>query len=425
MKKRMIGTRLMTAVLMILVCLGLAGCSGGNQAGESNGRKEEVRKPAVAFVTGRIANSRPIDSSAPMLQDTMIDCAENYGYVFMVRTDGEPELVLQEDLDIEEQFKSASRERLHRDAVIKATSLLEYLDGVTAEYPEVDYLEAIRLAANCLQDLKEDYTSLSIICCGSGLSTEGYMDFQNNLLYADPAWVVEALKERETLPDLQGITVYWLGMGQVIEPQDKVTPKQSKNLEAVWQAVVEASGGEFVANDFITVTEEKDFTEELPSVSTVEIPSDDPIEFDPKGLETAEEKGGEAFKEPQILTEEKVGFVPDSADYLDSESAVKVIKPIAEYLLKNDSVELLLIGTTAGDVTDETSLRLSRERAEAVRKTLIDLGVESERVTAVGLGSDDPWHIRGAGYEGPAALSNRKVVLVDTRTETARKIMNR
>ena len=54
------------------------------------------------------------------------------------------------------------------------------------------------------------------------------------------------LEEREALPDLTGITVYWLGMGQVAEPQEKLNPKQTKNLEEIWKAVIEASGGELL-----------------------------------------------------------------------------------------------------------------------------------------------------------------------------------
>lgn len=62
--------------------------------------------------------------------------------------------------------------------------------------------------------------------------------------------------EKTESVDLTGITVYWLGMGQVAAPQEKLTPKQSNNLENIWKAVIEASGGEFVPNEYIAVSGE-------------------------------------------------------------------------------------------------------------------------------------------------------------------------
>ena len=86
--------------------------------------------------------------------------------------------------------------------------------------PESDYLEAIRLAAASLRSLDNSYTSRNIICCGSGLGTTGYLNFQNNLLSAESQTIVKLLQEKEALPDLSGITVYWIGMAQTTAPQE-------------------------------------------------------------------------------------------------------------------------------------------------------------------------------------------------------------
>ena len=407
-------------MLTALAALSVTGC--GVQQGTAQ-KSAELSKPAVAYMIGRTANAKPADSSAPIVRDTMVDAAENYGYAFAVRVDGEPELVLSEDLDIDEQFKSASKERLLRDARNKATNLLSVIDNVYALVPEVDFLEGLRCAASSLSSLDETYTSRTIICCGTGLSTTGYLDFQNNLLCAEPEVIVEMLKEREALPDLTGITVYWLGMGQVETPQEKLTPKQAKNLEAIWSEIVEASGGEFVPNEYISVAAERDLEQVLPSVSTINIPKEKPLVFKPEDLETkaAEES---VFEEPVMLGEDQVEFVGDEATYLHPEEAINTIRPIAEYLENHETIRLLLIGSTAGDISNEAAIRLSLERAEAVKNTLIEFNIDADRITALGMGSDDPWHIKNAGYEGPAASSNRKVVLIDAQTELAKEIMS-
>lgn len=455
MKRKMMSIAL-TAVMAFAIT-GLTGC--GNKDVSKTTETAEVTKPAVAYMIARTANSKPTDSSAPLIQDTMVNCAENYGYSFIVRVDGEPELVSGENMDISEQFKNASKERLKRDALNRATNLLNIIDEVSAVYPEVDYLEGLRCSAASLQSMDDSYTSRSIICCGTGLGTSGYMNFQNNLLSAEPGVIVEMLQQREALPDLNGITVYWLGMGQVAAPQEKLNPKQSKNLENIWKAVIEASGGEFVPNEYITVSGELNTPDELPSVSIVEVPADKPIAFEPEVLEQAEtevegvfeeetaseESNSEkntmeeeteteeetscekdnAFEEPIALGESQVEFIGDKSEYLHPETAVETIRPIAEYLIKHETVPLLLIGSTAGDNTNESTLQLSADRAEAVKRTLVEMGVDQSRISTIGLGSDNPWHIKDAGYDGPVASSNRKVVLIDARTDLAQELMNR
>lgn len=397
----------------------LTGC--GENKDDTTADALENSKPAVAYMIGRTANAKPIDASVPLVQDTLVNCAENYGYAFAVRVDGQPELVAAENLDVDEKFKIGSKERLKRDALNKATHMQQILDQVSAVYPEVDYLEGLRCTADALRSLDESYTSRTVICCGTGLGTAGYMNFKNNLLSADPQVIVEMLKEYEALPDLNGITVYWIGMGQVAAPQEKLTPKQSKNLEGIWQAVVEASGGEFITNTFMTVSEEIGGTEALPEVSVVDVPADKPITFEQDALELQESN---VFQEPVMLGERQVEFVGDTATYLYPEMAIETIRPIAEYLMENESVTLLLVGATAGDETNDEILRLSQERADAVKDTLMELGIDSSRICTMGMGSDDPWHIHNAGYDGEAASSNRKVVLIDRRTELAQELMN-
>lgn len=407
-----------TFAVMAAALFALTGCSNPDPSAETS-------KPAVAYVISNTANSKPVESSAPLIQDTMLDATMNYGYSFIVRVDGDPALVSAEDLNIDEQYKTASKERLKRDAASKASNLLQIVDGVTPLNPEADYLAAIRLSASSLRSLDSSYTSRTIICCGSGLSTSGYLNFRNNLLSAEPQVIVDMLKEREALPDLSGITVYFLGMAQVEAPQEKLTPKQSNNLTSIWKAVVEASGGEFVSNDYIAVSDETRTTDSLPSVSVVDIPSDTPIVFDTDVLEQTDAEESNAFDEPVALEESQVEFVADEAAYRNPEAALETIRPIADYLAEHESVSLLLVGSTAGDITDESALRLSQARADAVKKTLCDdLGIDESRIHTLGMGSSAPWHISNGGYDGAAASRNRSVTLISADTELAQSLMN-
>lgn len=112
-----------TFAVMAAALFALTGCSNPDPSAETS-------KPAVAYVISNTANSKPVDSSAPLIQDTMLDATMNYGYSFIVRVDGDPALVSAEDLNIDEQYKTASKERLKRDAASKASNLLQIVDGV-------------------------------------------------------------------------------------------------------------------------------------------------------------------------------------------------------------------------------------------------------------------------------------------------------
>lgn len=407
--KKMITLTIFCAWALMMVA-GLAGCSSGSN-------ESATEKAAVCYVLANTANSQGLNLNSPMVQDTVYDTVRNYGYISIVNADGIPDIVLANSYDIDAKYKSASKEKLDMDARSKTTNLITGMQGVIACEPEVDYLGALRCAVRSLSSL-EGYDSKAIVVIGTGLSTTGVLDFRNNLISAEPAVVVELLKEKSEIPDFTGMTVYWQQMGDVASPQKALSAAQRNKLQQIYGSIVEAGGGTFVYNDIIAnpVNEEISY----PAVTPVELPSDTPISFEPDILNSREEEGG--FKELVVLTEEQVTFIGDKSEYLHPEEAESVLKPIADYLAGNQ-VTILLCGTTAGDTNSDFTMSLSKERAEAVKKTLIELGVDADHVIAVGLGSSDPWHIYGVGYDGAAASGNRKVVLLDASSKTAQDIL--
>lgn len=405
-------------VLCLAIVLMISGCGTSNTDSEIS----EVSKPAVAITIANTANADPVDSSAPLLQETLHDCVLNYGTAFVIRTDGKPEVSYSTSFELEERFKEASKEWRERYAQGELSEFLNILNETKAINPEVDFLEALRYAANSLNSLDDSYTSRTIICCGSGLGTAGYVDFSNNLLSAEPAEIVEALQEREALPDLSGISsVYWIGMSQVKAPQDELSPKQSKQLEDIWNAIIEASGSKLVLNSYVAVADNsEEAEEELPPVTVVNLPADDePIKFD--NVDT-EKSNTNTLQEAVILDESKVKFMADTADYLYPEQALENIRPIAEHLIQHQDVQVLAVGSTAGDVTNEATIQLSQERADRVAKSLVELGVDGERVIAIGMGASAPWHIPNIG-DGEEGAENRNVVLLDTNSAAAQSIL--
>lgn len=392
----------------------LAGCSKGSADHASD------KKTAVCFVVGGHANSQGLNMNSPLVQDTVYNTIRNYGFIGVVSVDGKPEAVHAASYDIDAKYKSASAEKLDMDARSKASNVIVSMQNVVANDPEVDYLAALRQATRLLSPL-EGYDSRLIIVLGTGLGTTGVLDFNNNLISAEPDVVVNLLDEKLEIPDFSGITVYWQQMGDVAAPQKELTSAQRLKLQGIYGGIVEAGGGTFVYNEIIA--NPVNTTSQLPAVTPVELPDDTPLYFDPVAFEETTGEEENVFEEPVVLTEEQITFISDRAEYLYPEEAMKTLQPIAEYLIEHP-VTILLAGTTAGDTDSENTKALSLARAVTVKATLVELGVDNSRIIAVGLGSvNDPWHIWGTGYEGAAASSNRKVVLLDADSVTAKTIL--
>lgn len=406
--KKIISIILMLACVITLVST-LAGCSG-------NGVKAPAEKAAVCYVIANTANSKGLNFNSPLVQDTVYSTVRNYGFIAVVNADGKPEIVHAASYDLEDKYKSASKEKLDMDARSKATNIILSMQSIMADDPEVDYLESLRLAVRTLSSL-EGYDSKTIVLMGTGLSTTGVMNFNNNLISAEPEMVINLLNEKSEIPDFKGITVYSQQLGDVAAPQQELTSAQRIKLEKIYGGIVETGGGIFVYNEIIA--NPVDDTKQYPSVTPVKLPSDAPISFEEVVFE--EEN---IFEEPVFLTEEKIGFVADKDILLNPTEASETLRPVAEYLASHPSISIVLAGTTAGDSDSDFTMTLSKQRAEAVKDALIDLGVSADRIITLGLGSEkDPWHVYNAGYDGAAAAGNRKVVLLDASSERAAPIL--
>ena len=405
------------AALLTIICLAVSAV-GFTGCGSRTSAEEESGMDAVCYAIAPTANSQGLNFNSPLVQDTIYDTILDYGYVSVVVVDGKPELAAAGSYDIDDQYKKASKNILKTDARAKATNLINYMEDQIANDAQVDYLEGLRMAVRSLSSLK-GYDSKTIVVIGTGLSTQGTLNFQNNLLSVEPKAVLDQLQEKSEIPDFTGITVVWQQMGDVASPQQDLSQTQRKRLQEIWGGIVERGGGTFEYDDIMAnpVNTQASY----PTVDTVDLPTETPVDFDAAMFDTEDES---PLEEPVMLTEEQVSFVPDKSIYLDEKKAIETLQPIADFLAAHKQITVLLAGTTAGDQDSDYTMTLSQERADAVRNSLIQLGVEPSRIAAVGLGSNDPWHVYGAGYEGSVASGNRKVVLLDASSDTAKKILS-
>lgn len=396
-------------ILLLLAAI-LTGC-GGNAPSEL----PEVPE-AVCFAVANTACSQGLNLSSPLVREYAEKAVAGYGFVSVVSIDGAPEILMADSFDIPEKYKQASRDKLEKDALANTAALLDGLQGILANDAEADYLAGLQLAARSLSGL-DSYGEKTILMVGTGLSTAGTLDFRNNLLLAEPEAVLDQLEALGEIPELGGITVIWQQMGDTAAPQEPLTQHQKERLREIWRGIVERGGGTFRCSDMIPVPQS---TGDFPPVTPVELPEREPICFQPEIVEAGEP---DLFREPILLTEKQVTFVGDRAEYLHPEEAAQVIAPIADFLTRNPEVQILLVGTTAGDQTNAYTLELSLARADAVRSTLAGMGIAEDRIRTLGMGASDPWHIAGAGTEGELASANRKVVILDAAGDAAAELL--
>lgn len=387
------------ALILMLICT-LSGCSSETVATE---------KTAVCYVLANTANSQGLNLNSPMIQETVYKTIRNYGFIAVINADGEPQVVSLKSYDIDAGKKDADADKLDKEARNKTKALISHMQNVVACEPEVDYLTALNLAARTLSSL-EGYDSKTIVVLGTGLSTSGVLDFRNNLISADPSAIVEWLREKEEIPDFDGITVYWQQMGDVAAPQQELTGAQRNALQTIYRGIVEAGGGKLVFNSIIANPVNQDI--DYPPVTPVELPEDTTFPTEPSTEPTGPPPPGRV----------EIEFIENSAAYRDPEKAKEAIELIAE-AYANNQLTILLCGTTAGDENSAFAMELSLNRAKTIKQTLIELGIEADRIIAVGLGSSAPWHISGAGESGPLAAENRKVMVLDAASELGQEIL--
>jgi len=106
----------------------------------------------------------------------------------------------------------------------------------------------------------------------------------------------------------------------------------------------------------------------------------------------------------ETITLPNVQFYTNSAKLVPS--SVSDIQKLAEFMNKNKSVTGEIAGHTDSIGNDAANQVLSQQRAETVRSLLVSMGVEEQRVRAVGKGESEP---KGDNGTPEGRLMNRRV----------------
>jgi outer membrane protein OmpA-like peptidoglycan-associated protein len=242
---------------------------------------------------------------------------------------------------------------------------LQYSGGYTIT-PETDFLQGLTVAARAF-DVQASGSEKTVIVVGNGIQSVGQINFSEDgipTLDAIPG-IIEALKAGGVLPDLQGATVDWFGLGQTDGfVQEKLNQQSQDSLLAFWEAVVIASNGRLG-------TFQLELVSGPPREGSIPVT---PIAALP-----------DACIQMTLTSESGFNFKPDTAIFIDRAQAVEAAEKIADELSSKPDCTggITVVGYTASGVSRDDfkvgdNLVLSKQRADAFTALLVEAGVTVE-----------------------------------------------
>ena len=125
------------------------------------------------------------------------------------------------------------------------------------------------------------------------------------------------------------------------------------------------------------------------------------------------------IEEVKITSTDKISlpnvqFKTDSDELV--EGSLPDIKSLAEFLVRNDSVTATIEGHTDDVGLEDHNLKLSQARADAVKRELIKMGIDSTRIQTVGYGETRPKAFK-RGTNPPQPDTSEEGRLINRRVE--------
>lgn len=420
----------LTIAALVITLTSFTGCSPDEIKNYIGNETTASAAPAshVCLIVSPTANQTKPD--ATLAEAELYDSSFSYGYKCVVCDDGNPFLAFADDMTRIDRNMNLSERNQKLDAQAYTAAFIEQAEAVQAVAAEKDVVKSLHLAADSLASYNGEKT---IVLIDNGISTGGVVAFSSFQGF-DVEKSIAALDESD-YPDLTNITVVWYSLGSTVSPQEELSFDDLENLQSFWQKYLENAGAsniQFPKNVAVNTTTDHSA---LPWVSTVDvtptvskIPGFDDIAEEAETL--SEEKRDDLYDEVLDVglkfDEDAAHFKPDSYELLDRAAAEELMKPFAMYLKANADQQVLLIGTTATDGSNQSCIEFSKGRAETLKELLVnDMGVDASQLVTVGLGYEHAFHIDDLNEDGTlneaVAPKNRSVIFVAADSEIGRK----
>jgi outer membrane protein OmpA-like peptidoglycan-associated protein len=294
---------------------------------------------------------------------------------------------------------------LDSDRSIYLGDLTSTITGIRARYAHASILSALDVAGRAVRAACP-YGG-TVYLEDSGLQETGPLNFrQPGTLQSNPRDVVTFLTREHELPNLKGMAIVLVGIGDTTPPQQPLSISQRANLIAIWRAIAVAAEATSV---FVDPTPRSGpAPAHVPSVALVPIPrqqswspSDKTFVFPDNG---------------------PVGFDPNTAVFRDPSAAARALRRLGRYLAANPSARIELTGTTAHWGTLRSCIDLSLRRARAVEAVLVSYSASPSQIRIRGLGWKFPGYQNDQGPNRtllPGPAEHNRSVIVSERTNVS------
>jgi len=229
-------------------------------------------------------NSKNLISNNQLERD-IIEAYTSLGNISVINADGDPSYKSAfYDIDnLENSISKFYDETTWRNRCLNPSKneVMDYIQKCVPDDNEVDILAAIQKVNICFNEMESVNSSIEeltkkgiqnrLVIYATGLSTNGEISFLNDNLY-DILFRTESSDERqkkikilceqlqansEIPKGIEGISVYWYGIGEVDgENQPKLKEKEKNILIEIWTEVLKQAGVTEVEFKECAVTEE-------------------------------------------------------------------------------------------------------------------------------------------------------------------------
>lgn len=387
--------------LVLLLCLSLTCLTGCT---------ENLEPVNAALIVGVCS-----DESVVTGLDLLTELPDRPGSCYTVlNTDGTPGCIISaseiEDLS-GQLYAPAMVRQMKRDMTRK---MLAQISEYVPDSAEIDMAGAIEKGAHALRAQKADGREDILILYCSGRSTTGRINFVSTPLSQLDAKASANAVAMSMDADLTGVKVLFYCLGACGGSQPPINAVEIRTMK------------DFYSNLFLLLgAASVEFMDQLPSDEVycfAEPVTPIPVQGETDGLQPlppADEEGC------YVLTEERIGYEPDTALFRDAAAAEAALRPFADALLADPESKVVLYSTCScsGDVENDAAAELARARTEAVVQVLMRMNVPRSRIIALQVSiEDDNLYQKGLGT-GEAGSVNRKTVISFFDTPFAQTVL--
>lgn len=385
-----------TVVLLgVLLLTTLSGCPGPEN------ETEPINN--VAFVLGIADDETKVNNGIRELEALPTLSGSTYAFI---SAEGQPTTIGQPGEIPDFSQKGYTKDMMNRVYSGIKADLTQRLETYQPSTAEIDMAAATELAVRNLNaHAIEGRRNVLVYYC-SGRSTTGLINMtETGLDDLDIEASVAAIAKQMDADMSKIDEVIWYCLGDCGEKQPALSSEEKVTMKNFYNELFQALGAS-------TVT----FRDDLPSTEAYSF-SDTPVSAIPVKDTVS---GLTGMAEPIVLSESKLEFLADSAEFKDTDAAEAALQPVADMLLKDQDLRVLLYSTCAGDIDNP---ELSSKRSETVKNCLMAKGVEKRRIVVVDVKiANDPYYKLGLGT-GPEASVNRKTVIVDVASEFGQRLL--